>query len=92
LGVDFQNDKETVSLSSKDFNILYPVFNILNKKTGIIIDEYSDSLLSPDHAKILLDSIQNNIEQGLLSANTSQLLKLFQQAIQTNAWIKIIGD
>ena len=92
MGLDFQNENEIAHLDDKDFNTLYPAFNILNKKTGIIIDEYSDSLLSPDHAKILLDSIQNNIEQGLLSANTSQLLKLFQQAIQTNAWIKIIGD
>ena len=92
MSIDFQNDKEIVSLSSKDFNILYPVFNILNKKTGIMIDEYSDSLLSPNHTKMLLDLISNNINKKLLSVNMLQLLKLFDKAIQTNTWIKIIGE
>ena len=92
MGIDFKKDKEVVNLSSKEFNILYPAFDLLNKKTGVMIDEYSDSLLSPDHTKILLDLISNNNNKKLLSVNLLQLIKLFEKAVQTNTWIKIIGE
>jgi len=92
VGIDFQNNKKIVTLSSNDFNVLYPIFNILNNKTGIMIDEYSDALLSPNHTKILLDLITNNVDKKSLSDNLLQLLNLFEKAIESNTWIKIIGE
>lgn len=92
MGIEFQSDKETLYLSSKDFSILYPVFCILNTETGVNVDEYSDSILSPDHVKTLLSLISNIINQDLLSDNILQLLKLFEKAVRTKTWTKIIGD
>ena len=92
MGIDFQNNNKIVSISINDFNILYPVFHILNAKTGIMVDEYSDSLLSPEHTKILLDLISNNIDNKSLSDNLLKLLNLFEKSIESNTWIKIVGE
>jgi hypothetical protein len=92
MGIDFQADQEMVTLSNKDFAVFYHVFDRLNTKTGVMIDEYSDTLLSPDHTKILLDLIQNSVDTKILSESMLQLLNLFQKAVHTNTWIKIIGE
>ena len=96
MGVEFKylsrEDEDMISLSDNDFNILFPYFEKLNNKVGIFINEYSDSKLSPDHIKILLNFLKKDIKHLTKYPNIKNLIDLLIRASANKIWIEITGD
>ena len=96
MGIEFKyinrKDEVLISLSDNDFNILFPYFEKLNNKVGIFIDEYSDSKLSPEHIKILLNFLKKDIKHLTKYPNIKNLIDLLIRASANKKWIEVIGD
>lgn len=96
MGLDFtwidnKTSKPTISLSQTDFLKLVPYFNILDEKSGVLIDGYTDIKLSPEHANILYDII-NNSKDLRNNNNIENLINMLMYAKDYNQWINITGE
>ncbi|AIY67424.1 hypothetical protein [Pseudoalteromonas piratica] len=93
MSVEFKVDSksEKVSLNHKDFEVFYAAFEALRSKTGIRVDEYSDGKISPDHAGILNDFIDEHISLPKAS-NCISFKELLQYSYNNKLWISYTGD
>ena len=57
------------------------------KKTGIYIDPYSDTRISPEHAKLLANSIGNS-----KSSKIAKLVAMLNKAGEKSKWIIVLGN
>jgi len=73
---------ELVVLNDDDFAKLSLAFTNLEKKSGVFIDPYADTRLSPDHAAILLSNIKSN----------KALMDMLKVSVSNSKWILVIGD
>lgn len=93
MGVEFilKNNGTEVSLNHTDFNILEPAFEFLKSKTGLFVDEYSDGRISPDHAKLLYQFINERVD---VSGRTSlvEFKALLVSSSNKNLWVEYIGE
>ena len=92
IEINWLNETKRVVLSLDEMciKLLQPSFDILKFKTGIIIDQYSDVRLSPEHAGILLESMDKAIQISVKKLyNFSIVLK---EAIIESKWIMLTGD
>lgn len=81
---------DELTLDENVFAIIQPALLVLEQKTGVRIDQYTDLKLYPDHSKILLDDLvlRGNVElEGI-----KQLVSVLQSAIQSDKIIELIGD
>jgi len=93
MGIEIKLEQQTteepyLNLSHTEFNILLPYFNQLQIKTGVIIDEYSDTKLYPEHSKFLIDLINENIG----GENINTFISLLNKSSQELVNLLFIGD
>ena len=93
MGVEFilKNNGDEVSINHPDFTLLEPAFEFLKSKTGLFIDEYSDGKISPDHAKLLYQSIVEKIDVSS-GSKLNDFKDLLFGSFSQNSWIEYIGE
>jgi len=93
MGIEIKLEQQTteepyLNLSHTEFNMLLPYFNQLQIKTGVVIDEYSDTKLYPEHSKFLLELIDENIGDN----NINTLISLLKKSSKESVNLLFIGD
>ena len=88
LDISFSTEKMT--LPDKDFYLMEKSFAILERKTGVKIDQYSDIKLSPDHAQILLDNTCKEIFESTVSLK--KLYSFLVDSFKKSYWLYLEGD
>lgn len=87
LGLDFVvNEKFTITLKRQDIKKLEKVFTVLEKKSGLIIDPYGKSKISPDHSKILLEGIFAQ------KVDFPEFVRILKYSVKNSEWIHTDGD
>lgn len=94
MALDFiwldSGNSEKVSLSNGGYSLIYPAIEVLKAKTGIYIDQYSDTRRSPQHAALLLRNIK--IKPADVTSELSALIKMLSTAGEKSWWILVQGD
>ena len=95
MGLDFswtglKRGNVEVTLEGTSLSLVEPAFNELQRCTGIIVDPYGDSRISPDHARLLMESIAAS---GAVSdSDVRGLLEMLERAVRDDEWIFVEGD
>jgi hypothetical protein len=95
MAVDFYsiNDKDfktiLFSLNNQDFELLEPALSEYKKKTGLIIDQYDDTIISIEHTRLIADLIEKNLGD---SKSKSRLLEIRDKFRNNNADLLALGD
>ncbi|QEY26013.1 hypothetical protein [Neisseria zalophi] len=79
----FYNEKN-IFINTDDENI-NKMIEVIQKKTGIYIDPYSDTKLYPSHQKLIIVFLENYPNQYL------NLVNFFQKAIELDEIVYCIG-
>lgn len=94
MALDFiwldSGDSGKISLSNGGYSFIYPAIEVLKAKTGIYIDQYSDTRLSPQHAALLVSNIK--IKPADVTSELSALIKMLSTAGDKSWWILVQGD
>ena len=92
------NNEYIFGLDDERYNGLYKIFEQFKSRTGIEIDQYSDTNLNIKNIEFLITLIDNYIEKPDLNKNekkTSIILEfkgLLNMFLKNNISIKLIGD
>lgn len=95
MGVDFswldeKNGEQFVSLNDRQFNQLEAPLSELLSKSGIVIDRYGRTRLSPDHARLILEVIdKDNLD---VRESLPDFIKMLKIATEYSWWILVEGD
>ena len=79
------------SLGFQEYTAIEPALAVLEMKTGISIGMYSDSTLSPDHARILSRELSSK-ERLWRFEPIKQFDQMLCRAVRENRWIRLVGD
>lgn len=88
--LDKQNGSETVTLTDVGFNKIERALNELRGKTGLYIDPYSDTRVSPDHAKLLWTLIISDCSE--MTGELEGLGEMLRKSFEESRWILVLGD
>ena len=91
LDVSWLNDRGNVllTLNTVDQGILELAGTELTEKSGVRIDPYGTTRISPAHARILADSL----DSASAGASTiAEFQSLLHDAVQTDRWLVLEGD
>lgn len=97
MGIDifYINSKKQIdcdeclwTMENEDITILSPIFSTFEKKTGYILDEYGDLILSVGALKILLKLI----EKSKQSESLFKFKKIVKDAVNDNRKLAFYGD
>jgi hypothetical protein len=94
MGLDFawlddRSGRSDLSLSYEDWSRIRNELLFLKQKTGVWLDPYSNTRLSPDHARLLRDALQARTEK---SEGVQELILKLDDAVKQSRWMLIIGD
>lgn len=85
-----ENGSESIVLEDSSVEKLSHAFDELKSKTGLKIDWYGDTRISPGHARLLCEYI---CEQNLLkSKDLDRLYRVLEKAVKESRWILVVGD
>ncbi len=94
MGIDVSwlgkvNEASILTLELSDYSEISPAIQVLEHKTGVSIDPYGDTRLSPSHASILALEIRKlkPKQQDILC-----LLAALETSVSTDDWLLFIGD
>lgn len=94
MALDFiwldSSNSEKVSLLNGGYSLIYPAIEVLKAQTGIYVDHYSDTRLSPQHAALLVSNIK--IKPADATSEFSALIKMLGTAGEKSWWILVQGD
>lgn len=94
MAIDFSlvgGDKEgTVSLSHEVYIEVSSVFEEFMRRTGVYVDPYSDTKISPAHAAIILSLLSDCPEQ--FGEEIACLIDLLSKANERALWVRVTGD
>jgi len=93
MGVEFMidGDSAVVSLSHSDFKKFNPAFEHLKAKTGIMVDEYRDGRISPEHAGLMLEFILENVSLEK-TTNGPCFTRLLKFSLNQKQYLRYEGD
>lgn len=95
MSVDFywkhqKNNGRVASLNDRDFARLGTAIDALRAKTGLAVDPYANSRISPDHSQILLESLNKaDISNNPDLVNFKVML---EESVTNDWWIFVAGD
>jgi len=87
--LDDRRGSSVVQISDDDWSKLDQELVFLRLKTGVWLDPYADTRLSPDHAKLLVDAIRSAQHKG---DNIEKLVSALDQSVTMDRWMLAIGD
>ncbi|SNZ19418.1 hypothetical protein [Cohaesibacter gelatinilyticus] len=76
------SENYSICLDDAEFDSVAPAFDVLREKTGVYIDPYGYSRLSPDHAAIVLANFKAD----------TPLSEMLKTCISEDKWIFVEGD
>lgn len=88
--LDGGDNSKKVFIDDDDYQLLNDAFTELESKSGVFVDQYSDTRLSPDHACILVKKI-SDLKTSPSSA-ILDLLEMLKSSVENSQWILILGD
>jgi Trm5-related predicted tRNA methylase len=88
--LDDSRQIELVKIKFSEYQKISHHVEELRKKTGVFIDPYGDTRLSPEHAHILRNLILG--DQSLNKSMNSNLLEVLREAKLENRWLFFSGD
>jgi len=95
MGIDLcylDDQKEVlVTLDESALTKLEPAFKLLQAKSGVYVDPYGTTRISPDHAKIILSEIEKFAEASL-STRIRKTRSVLEHAKNNNDWLIALGD
>lgn len=80
-----------VILDDEVMKIINPAVIELEAKTGIFLDPYSDTRISPDHAQILIKKIEN-LEYKNKNSILEKFIEILNTSVKNGRWILALGD
>ncbi len=95
MGVEFswitaEKDATKVILDDESFFIIRPALEELEKKTGVKIDPYSDTRISPDHASLLIKIIMSYYTND--NPKVNEFTNMLKTSSDNHWWILAVGD
>lgn len=93
MDVFWLDDSKQIELVKIEFGEYQRVFRHveeLSKMTGVFIDPYGDTRLSPEHAHILRKLILE--DRSLDGSMNSNLLEVLREAESEDRWLLFSGD
>lgn len=84
------NNGRIVGLEHEEFERIQPANDVLANKTGLVIDQYSNGRIAPDHARILLDCLEN--EDFSHDPALVELQIMLRESAENGWWIYTSGD
>jgi hypothetical protein len=88
--LDKQNGPEKIALTDAGYNKIEKALGKLQEKTGLFIDPYSDTRVSPEHSQLLQRLL---IDEHVDKADDLLHLRdMLRQSSENSWWILVVGD
>lgn len=84
--------KLVVVLSSQTLKALEPIFQQFRKSTGVLISEYEDSIIAPNHAKLIQKIIDEHFIGKSIPVEILSFRKELESALNLDLYIYTIGE
>lgn len=88
--LDKQNGPDKVTLTDSSFKRIEKALNKLKEKTGLFVDPYSDTRISPDHAQLLQTLIIDSCSER--TDELEALEDMLRKSAEKSWWILVEGD
>jgi len=94
MSIHIFSDKKRTDLlfviTDQVYSVLAVPLEILEKKTGVFIDEYGDTRLCHQHAMLLLQAIKNEIAKP--GKPVMDFIDFLEKLVKDKTDVELIGD